>query len=102
MVVMFSDINFWSRLAPEFIREFKVYIDNIINLNFKLVKSNWQSTFIDCSCDGSKEQENALEILKRLSNSLGYMKDGDINGHKNYITTSLLDWAKWLYEDMQW
>lgn len=102
MVVMFSDVNFWLRLAPEFIGEFKMYIDNIIKLNLKLVKSPWLNAFTDCGCTNTSEQENSMEILKRLSISLGYIKDDDINGHKNYITTALLDWAKWLYEDMQW
>lgn len=102
MVTMFSDVNFWLRLAPEFIGEFKMYIDNIIKLNLKLVKSSWLNAFVDCGCTNTNEQENSMEMLKRLSISLGYIKDDDIKGHKNYITTALLDWAKWLYEDMQW
>ena len=99
---MFSDVNFWLRLAPEFIGEFKIYIDNIIKLNLKLVKSSWSNAFADCGCTNTSEQKNSMEILKRLSISLVYIKDDDIQGHKNYITTALLDWAKWLYEDMQW
>lgn len=102
MVSMFSSIEFWSRLAPEFMREFKIYIDNIIKLNFNLTKNGNIELFNDCCCSNTDAQEKSLDILKRLSTSLGYMKDEDITGHKNYIASALLDWSKLLYENMQW
>jgi hypothetical protein len=43
-----------------------------------------------------------MEILKRLSVSLGYIRDGQINSHKNYINDALYDWSSILYEKMKW
>lgn len=102
MVEMFSKYTFWERWAPEFINEFQKYIDNIIRCNFTLTQSEWTNEFIDCTCQNKSEQNKYVEILKRLSLSLGYIKDGQINGHKNYINDALYDWASLLYENMYW
>lgn len=102
MVDMFSVIDFWTQWDPEFINEFKKYIDNIIKCNFVLTPTEWQSKFVDCGCQDKSEQEKYIEILNRLSIALGYIKDKQIQGHKNYITDALSDWAQLLYEKMQW
>ena len=102
MIEMFSNINFWTKWSPEFIDVFKKYVDNIININFTFVASNLDNSFSDCGCKGTSIQEDATDILKRLSISLEYIKNGDISGHKNYITGALTDWATSLYEIMEW
>lgn len=102
MVEMFSTESFWSQWASEFINEFKKYIDNIIKCNFVLSTSEWYSEFVDCGCQNKSEQNKYIEILKRLSTSLGYIRDKKVTGHKNYITDSLYDWAHLLYEKMYW
>lgn len=103
MVEMFSSVDFWSQWAPEFINEFKKYIDNIIKCDFKLSKQNqWVSEFADCTCKNKTDQESLVNILKRLSISLGYIRDGKVSGYKNYISDSLYDWSRLLYERMYW
>lgn len=102
MVEMFSVVEFWSQWSSEFINEIQKYIDNIIKCNFILTQSEWQSEFVDCGCQNTSEQEKAIEILKRFSVSLGYIKNDQIIGHKNYINDALYDWASLLYEKMYW
>lgn len=102
MVAMFSTISYWEKWSPEFINEFKKYIDNIIKCNFILTPNQWYSEFADCSCQNKSEQEKYIEILKRLSTSLGYIRDKQISGHKNYIMDALYDWSSILYEKMCW
>ena len=102
MVEMFSNINFWTKFAPEFILEFKKYIDNIIRLNLPLYKSNISDHLQDCGCVSTDPQEELISILNRLSNSLGYIYAKDLTGHKNYISDALKDWSSKLYEIMEW
>lgn len=102
MVAMFSDVSYWEKWAPEFINEFKKYVDNIIKCNFILTPNQWHSEFADCSCQNKSEQEKYIMILKRLSTSLGYIRDKQIAGHKNYILDALYDWSSILYEKMRW
>lgn len=101
MVEMFSNIDFWYNLPIEFLYEFKKYIDNIIKLNLPLKRNEFVNQFIDCGCN-ENEQENEINILRKLSNSLNYMIQKDIIGHKNYITDSLREWSSLLYENMEW
>ena len=102
MVKMFSNADFWARWSPEFLNEFKKYIDNIIKCNFILSQTKWQEEFIDCGCQNKSEQDKYIDILKRLSISIGYIRDGQVVGHKNYINDSLYEWSSLLYEKMQW
>lgn len=102
MIEMFSVGSFWSQWSQEFINEFKKYIDNIIKCNFVLSKTEWHSEFVDCGCQNTSDQDRSIEILKRLSISLGYIRDGSIAGHKNYINEVLYEWSSLLYEKMQW
>lgn len=103
MIDMFSDINFWTRFAPEFILEIKKYIDNIIRVNLPLYLDTLNDKFVDCGCkENNDKQKWAIEILNRLSTSLEYIYKGEIIGHKNYISDSLRDWSNYLYEIMYW
>lgn len=104
MVEIFSNIDFWTKLPKEFINEMKQYIDNIIQCNLKLTKSEYVTSFNDCGCsqNQSSEQDEAISILKSLSESLNYIYYNDILGHKNYIMNSLNDWSTTLYELMEW
>lgn len=102
MVDMFSTESFWSRWSPEFINEFKKYIDNIIKCNFQLSQTQWMAEFDDCGCQNKSVQDAGIAILKKLSIALEYIRDGKCSGHKNYINDALYDWASQLYEKMQW
>lgn len=103
MVEMFSNVDFWMQFPTEFIGEFKKYIDNIIDCNLKLVKSNYDLTFVDCTCSVSEGAQNDnISILKRLSESLKYIIEKNITSRKNYIGSALSDWSKYLYEMMEW
>lgn len=101
MVKMFSDIDFWKNTSTVFLGEFRKYIDNIVRMNFNLTPSTYVDVYADCSCSQSYNNAN-LDILRRLSNSLQYMINNDISGHKNYIGDALRDWASKLYEQMKW
>lgn len=100
MVSMFSEIDFWTQLPKEFIREFKKYIDNIIQMNLPLSYNQNFNAFADCTCQ--EFNNNDMDILKKLSNSLQYIIDDKISGHKNFIGDALHEWSSKLYESMQW
>lgn len=102
MVQMFSSIDFWTQWSPEFIFEFKKYIDNIIKLNLPFSQSLLVEKFMDCDCIDKSSQEESMEILKRLSVALNYIYIGEVSGHKNYVTSALTDWSSMLYEIMEW
>ena len=97
MVLMFSDMSFWTQLSTEFINQFKKYIDNIIINKLPISINNQYITCDPCSSDN-----NNVQILNNLSTALGYMVDNQTTGHKNFIYTSLNAWATKLYENMQW
>ena len=104
MVVTFSDIEFWSQFPVEFIMDFKKYIDNILKMQFKLYKG---TTCIDVEDCGGLSKNSSVQtqyeyILKKLSESLSYIINNDIPGHKNYISTALSEWSSLLYENMEW
>ena len=102
MIDMFSNIEFWTQFPQEFILEFKKYIDNIIKCNFPLTKSQYVSDYADCGCNNIDNQELMINILKRLSQALEYIAQGNMLGHKNYIHDAFKDWATNLYELMEW
>lgn len=101
MVSVFSSIDFWTRFSKEYILTVKHYIDNIISVGLPLSKNNYEA-YKDCSCVKDDAQNNGIEILKKLSTSLEYIYNGDVNGHKNYISDSLHKWSSELYEHMEW
>lgn len=100
MVQMFSDVNFWTRFSPEFIDTFRRYVVNIIQVNLPL-SSTKQEAYLDCT-RSSKDDSKSTDILKRLAQSLEYIKNQTVNGHKNYIADALRDWSMYLYESMKW
>lgn len=103
MVNMFGNAYFWADFSDTFLRLFKIYIDNIIQMNLPLTTTTYSSNFVDCPCTGQNEQQDTLmDILKRLSQSLEYMYTGETKGHINYISKSFHDWASMLYEIMEW
>lgn len=103
MVKTFSDSAFWMNLNIDFIRVFKKYIDNIIQVGFTINKPIDNNAFVDCSCSISNDIVNSTEtMLKKLSVALGYIIENDVKGHANYIYDALYNWAEHLYEYMYW
>lgn len=102
MVAAFSNIEFWVQFPEIFIKEFKSYIDNIIQLNLPLKGSSWISSFVDCTCHLNSDQMVYIETLRRLSQALEYIRLDDVTGHLNFISKALRDWATDLYEAMEW
>lgn len=104
MVTTFSQVDFWKDLDADFLTNFKAYIDGIIGYNLPLSTVDYVSEFADCGCVNVADtaQKLLINILKNLSTSLGYIIDGDITGHKNFIASSFREWAEKLYEKMYW
>lgn len=98
----FQEIDFWSGLPNIFLQEFKTYIDHILRLNLPLQASTQNINVQDCACLPNTAQLSNQDILKRLSQSLQYIIDSEISGHKNYISSALKDWSTKLYDSMQW
>lgn len=102
MVEIFSNVEFWKQFPPEFILTIKHYIDNIIKIGLPLQKNQYISSLTDCTCVSDQTQSEGMTILNNLSQSLQYIYDNDISGHKNYIKDALYNWSSVLYEDMYW
>ena len=102
MVDKFSSIDFWVQFPDAFMKEFKQYIDNIIQLDLPLKGSAWISTFIDCTCHMNSDQMVFMEILKRLSKAIEYIRLDDLTGNLNFISKAFRDWSTELYEVMEW
>lgn len=102
MVSVFSNIDFWTQFPEAFIKEFKQYIDNIIQLNLPLKGASWISSFVDCTCHTSSDQLVFVEILRRLSKALEYLRLDETTGNLNFISKALRDWSSELYEVMEW
>lgn len=101
MVDMFSNIDFWLQFTNKFLSLFKKYIDNIINMNLVLRKTDDPSNvFADCTC--MQDTDNDLSLLQALSKSLQYIIENKVPGHKNYIADTLYKWSNLLYENMLW
>lgn len=101
MVKKFSDVEFW--IENSFIlQDFKKYVDNIINYNLPLETEYSRTTFCGCDClDASVQTEN-MQLLKNLSISLEYIINNEQNQHKQFVYSSLNNWASRLYEKMRW
>lgn len=102
MVLKFGNIDFWINFSELFLAEFKAYIDNIIRLNLPLKTPQYQSDFSGCNTLNESEQQLLLDVLKRLSYSLELILSKDVSIHRNQISKSFQDWAKMLYENMEW
>ena len=103
MIEIFSDISYWLGQV-EICGEMKKYIDNIIKLGLPLASVSLYDKFADCTCINidANEQETLTNILKRLSQSLGYIIEDKVSGNRNYISSAFLDWSTFLYEKMRW
>lgn len=103
MVELFSDYTYWIELGG-FIAEFKRYIDGIISYNLPLYTSQYVNVFDDCTCASQTDalQQRGIRAMKNLSQSLQYIIDNDVAGHKNFINTSLNVFASEYYEMMKW
>lgn len=104
MVGLFSSAGFWMKYPKQFIMDFKKYIDNIIRLNLPLQTPSYVPDLVDC---GMLSRTDAMQsanqsILNNLSQSLNYIINDEVNGHKNYIYDSLNQWSSKLYELMEW
>ena len=112
MVEMFSNIDFWTSLPVEFIVEIKKYIDNIIKLNFDLVKYTFVIDYAECGCvsESQAAQTRQINRLNNLSTALSYIigeidideGTAGVTGHKQSINSALNEWATYLYEIMEW
>lgn len=103
MVELFSDYTYWNDLGG-FIAEFKRYIDGIISYNLPLYTSQYVNVFDDCTCASQTDtlQQRGIRAMKNLSQSLQYIIDNEVTGHKNFINTSLNVFASEYYEMMKW
>lgn len=102
MVQKFGEVDFWADQSMIFLEEFRQYIDNIIRVGLPLSKASFISVFQDCACSEGSLQSSGLDILKRLSQSLTYIIEDDIQGHRNYMSKAFEEWARQLYEVMYW
>lgn len=100
MLGVFGDYGFWNQFSKEFLKTFKLYIDNIIKVGLPMIKGINNDIYRDCVC-GVKEDNTNNIILSRLSNALGYIINDDIDGHKNYISDAFKDWSV-IYPMMNW
>ena len=101
MVSTFEDPNFWTALNVDFIKVFKLYIDNILKAGMNVNIPSKSNKFNVCSCSTSNDN-NTSNILSKLSTALGYIIDNEHKGHMNFIHDALYDWAEYLYDYMSW
>lgn len=101
MVKTFSEVDFWIENSFILI-DFKKYIDNIISYNLPLETDYIHTTFCGCDCLNQSAQTENIQLLKNLSDSLEYIINGEQSSHKQFIYTSLNNWAQRLYEKMRW
>lgn len=104
MVETFKEIDFWTPYKDTILIDMVNYIKNIINVNLPLHTSKYISNYVECGCLSNKEMEQNtnIQILKNLEQSLNYIINDDITGHKNFISDSLYSWSSLLYEKMYW
>lgn len=104
MVDTFSNLEFWINRhndSHEFMVEFKKYVDNILKVGLNIITNPHEYKLADCPCTSNTTDSNQL-ILRRLSESLGYIISYDTATHRNFIVDSFKDWATYCYENMFW
>lgn len=105
MVENFSDINFWLNFKTEiwFFKKFKTFIDIIIKKDLIITNdSNNNDNYLYICGKANTTSNNNKIILENLSNALQFVISNNIEQHKNYIQDSFNQWAKNLYENMEW
>lgn len=102
MVKYFSDLNYWIG-KKNICGDIQKYLENIVKMDFTLVRSSRVDSYSDCTCVVDNSQQDAYKtILTRLAKVFGWIYNDEITGHKNEASTVLSTWAKELYENMQW
>lgn len=103
MTTVFSDIEYWSNQL-DVVSHMIPYIEGILKADLPLTSITTNEKYIDCTCTNIdyNEQSRMRDILKRLIQALEYIRDDKISGNKNYITSALSDWSRYLYERMYW
>lgn len=103
MTTVFSDIEYWSNQI-DVVSHMIPYIEGILRADLPLTSITINEKYIDCTCTNIdyNEQSRMRDILKRLIQALEYIRDDKISGNKNYITSALSDWSRYLYEHMYW
>ena len=99
MVKTFEDTTFWMKFNVEFLKLFKLYIDNIIKAGFVITTNDIDKMYVKCDCQSSN---NHTAILQNLSTALEYMIDNNVANHRNFIHDALYKWAENLYDYMYW
>lgn len=99
MVKTFEDTTFWLKFNVEFLKLFKLYIDNIIKAGFVITTNDIDKMYVKCDCQSSN---NHTAILQNLSTALEYMIDNNVVNHRNFIHDALYKWAENLYDYMYW
>ena len=99
MVQTFEDVNFWMKFNIEFIKLFKLYIDNIIKAGLVIKTNDINKMYTYCDCGNTNLHTS---ILQNLSTSLDYIINNEVSNHRNFIHDSLYNWAETLYDYMYW
>lgn len=102
MVNTFSQLEFWTKYPTEFINKFYKYIDNILKSGLYLGGTTYASDFKSCECVNTNSHILNIEYLKSLRQALKYIMDDDVTGHKLFINSAFENWAKYVYEIMEW
>ena len=104
MVNMFSNIDFWKILNPDFLDEIIKYLNGILKANLPLVYLNSTLDIYSCKClnDRDLASSQARGLLGDLIKAFELIKNNDIVGHKNNIFNTLHNWSLNLYEIMEW
>lgn len=101
MVKTFEEASFWTSFSKEFIKQFKIYIDNIIRVGFTISLEPKNVIYNMCSCE-KQSNDACYEMLQRLSKALSYIIDDKVTSNKLFIHDALYDWAEYMYDKMQW
>lgn len=99
MVQTFEDVNFWLHFNVEFVKLFKLYIDNIIRVGFAITSNDVNKLYVKCECGNSNLHKMTLQ---NLSNALEYIINKETDKHRNFIHDALYNWAENLYDYMYW
>lgn len=103
MVDMFSKVDTWEQY-DEFLLDIIRYLKAILKLNLPLYGTLKETSFADCGMLTEKEagQKHGVEVIRNLINAFEFISNGEASQHKNFIATSLYNWADKLYELMRW
>lgn len=101
MVQTFEESGFWMSFSKEFIKQFKIYIDNIIRVGFTINLESKNVLYNMCACN-EESNNRCTEMLQKLSKALQHIIDDEVTGHSMFVHDALYDWAEYMYDKMQW